>query len=180
MPAESAESLVRELDELRQATRASALSWWFPMVVFGLVAIGGGLLAATADAIKLAWWVTAPIAAMLLIAGHYRRHSASVGAVAKHRRYWYLWLPCSAAAFAAPLLAPEAARAAAPWMVIAIGYLAAAGLGRSLRMATLGGLLGAASLALAAGAAGEMTVDVVCGVILLGGGLAAHGAECPS
>ncbi len=169
-------SLLTEMAELRRATRASTASWWYPMVLFGVVAVGGGVVSLTNDVLQMAWWVAAVAVALLFTARFYQRRAVSLSVVAKHRRYWVLWLLIAAGAFAAPILAPAGAEAPAAWIVLAVGYLAAAGMGRSVRLAVLAAMLGATSAIVALSSATAFSADVACGCVVFGCGLAARGA----
>lgn len=178
MHAEPVEStLLAELADLRLARRASSDSWWYPMVIFGLVAIAGGLVSLANDAVQVAWWAGAIAAAMALTARFYRRRSSALGVVPKHRRYWLLWVLITVGAFGGPIVAPAPAKAAAAWIVVALGYAVAAGMGRSARLAVLAGTLGLVSAVVVAVSAPAMTANLACGVVLIGSGLAAHAAE---
>jgi hypothetical protein len=177
VPDELAEAtLLAEVGELRRATQASAESWWYPMVSFGLVAVGGGVATMASGTIQIGWWTAGLTSAALLTARFYRRRSASLGMVPRYRRYWLLWLAVTLGAFAVPAVAPAVAKPAAAWIVISLGYGVVAAMGRSTRLAVLAGMLAAASAVQLAVSATSATTDVACGCILIVGGLVARKA----
>jgi hypothetical protein len=149
VPYEPAEAiLLAEVDDLRRATHASS-----------------------------EWRTGSLTAAATLTARFYRRRSSSLGMVPKYRRYWLLWLAITFGAFAVPAIAPAGAKAAGAWLVISVGYAVAAAIARSARLAALSVMLGGASAVLVSVSATTATGDVVCGLILIAGGLAARRAD---
>jgi hypothetical protein len=173
----AASATLSELAELRHAAKASTTSWWFPMVFFGLVAIGGGVLDTASGDLQLAWWAGSVTAASVLTWLFYRHRSASQGAVSKHHRFWLLWMPLSAAAFTAPLVAPPGAEAASAWGVVAFGYLLTGWLARSARVGVVGALLMTVVVLVMVASASSAASDIACGIVLIGSGGLARLAE---
>jgi hypothetical protein len=147
------------------------------MVSFGMVAVGGAVATLGPGFIQIAWWTGSLTAAATLTARFYRRRSTSLGMVPKYRRYWLLWLAITFGAFVVPAIAPAGAKAAVAWLVISVGYAVAAAIARSARLAALSVMLGGASAVLVSVSATTATGDVVCGLILIVGGLAARRAD---
>lgn len=86
-----AASLLTEIAETRRSTQATAVSLWYPMVVFGLVAVGGGVLTFAGNLAQMVWWAVGVFGGLLLVARFYRRRCASVGLVSRHHRYRPPW-----------------------------------------------------------------------------------------
>jgi hypothetical protein len=173
----AASTLLWDLSELRRVVRQSAGSFWYPMVAFGLVGVGGGVANLGNGAVQIAWWVLALGGAATLTARFYRCRSTALGAVANHRRYWVLWLAITVAVFGSMSIVPVAARAEGPWILVALGYGLAGTMARSARLAVLTMMLGCAAGAAVALTASATVVDLACGLILVGSGLAARRAE---
>lgn len=181
MPLDAAEpaatSLLLEFEALRCAARASVASWWYPMVAFGLVAVGGALADAAGGWVPAVWWPVALVSAMVVTARFYRRRSVDLGAVPRYRRYWALWLPITAGAFVLPALVPARAAPVTAWLLVAVGYLIMAGLARSARMGITGGLIAGVGVAGVTLAAPAVASDLLCGLILMASGLSARAHE---
>jgi len=136
---------LRQLDEVRQRTRAAVHPAWFPMLLFGtlgLASIPFGLLLDGAG-VGLFWLVAGP-AGGFATSRHYRRQAMMVGAGVRGRAHATLGVALFVAAWVGGAVTNSAA---VPMFAIAVAYLGFARLERSRPIALVAAALGVAAIA---------------------------------
>jgi hypothetical protein len=163
---------LRQLDEVRQRTRAAVHPAWFPLLVFGLLGLasvpfgflGNGLGSGV-------FWLVAGPAGGFATSRYYRNRAISIG-VGMRRRAVYIILGAAifACAWIGGLLTESAA---APMLAVAIGYLAFARLERSWPVAAVAVVVGIAAVAVVVAdpGDGDVVLTLVFGLAFTGTGL---------
>lgn len=138
---------LREIDEVRQRTRAAVHPVWFPMLLFGVLGLLSipFLFVGDGAGAGLFWLVAGP-AGGVATARHYRSRALSVGAGMRGGAYAAVGAAIFVAAWVAGALTHSSA---APMLAVAAGYLAFAWLDRSWPVAGIAGALAVASVAAA-------------------------------
>lgn len=136
-----------ELERVRRHTRAAVHPAWFPMLLFGLLALASSPLTLVGDgeAIGLFWFVAGP-AGGVATSLYYRRRAITLGAGVRGGAYVALAVALFLAASSAGAVTESAA---APMLVIAVAYLGFARLERSWAVAGVSIALGVAAAVVA-------------------------------
>jgi len=148
---------LRQVEDVRQRTRAAVHPVWFPMLLFGLLGLASIPFGFVGDGAGsgLFWLVAAP-AGSVATSRYYRNRAGSVGVGVRGQPYWIL----GAAIFVAAWVGGAATgSAAAPMLAVAVGYVGLARLERSWPVAGVAVVLGLAAVVVAA--AGPAHGDVV-------------------
>lgn len=180
--AREAREALADLGAVRADTRRSVGTPWFPLVVFGAVAVTTAPLVALVGAWTLAIvWPPASVAGLLLVGRHYRRRSRRHGVAGAGRRSWAIGtamlVGCSAGGLLGGAVGDPSAALIAPLAVAVAGYLALGWAQHSLA-APLGVTAGAlAGTALALSGAPAWSVVLAFGGALVATGLALRRVE---
>ncbi len=162
---------LRQLDEVRQRTKAAVHPAWFPMLLFGslgLASIPFGFIGDGAGS-GLFWLVAGPVGGYAT-SRYYRNRAFSLGAGVRGRAYTLLGIAIFVTAWVSGLVTGSAA---GPMLAVAIGYLAFARLERSRPVAAVAVVLGVASVIVAVTdpAHGDIVLDLVFGLAFTTTGL---------
>jgi len=162
---------LRQLDEVRQRTRAAVHPAWFPMLLFGtlgLASIPFGFIGHGAGS-GLFWLVAGP-AGGYATARYYRNRAFSVGAGVRGRTYTVLGVAIFVAAWGSGMATRSAA---GPMLAVAVGYLGFARLERSWPVAVVSVVLGVAAVVVAVTdpAHGDVVLSLVFGLAFTTTGL---------
>jgi len=168
---DDAAATLRQLDEVRQRTRAAVHPAWFPMLLFGslgLVSIPFGFVGHGAGS-GLFWLVAGP-AGGYATARYYRHRAVSLGAGVRGRTYTLLGVAIFVAAWVSGLVTGSAA---GPMLAVAVGYLAFARLERSRPVAVVSVVLGVSAVVVAVThpAHGDLVLALVFGLAFTTTGL---------
>ena len=162
---------LRQLDEVRQRTRAAVHPAWFPMLLFGLLGLASIPFSRIGDGagIGLFWLVAGP-AGGYATSRYYRNRATSLGAGVRGRAYTALGAAIFVAAWVSGLVTQSAA---GPMLAVAIGYCGFAWLDRSPPVAAVAVALGAAAVAVAVTDPehGDIMLALVFGVAFTATGL---------
>lgn len=164
-------AVLRQLDEVRQRTRAAVHPAWFPMLLFGclgLAAIPFGFIGDGAGT-GLFWLVAGPSGGYAT-SRYYRNRAVSLGAGVRGRAYTALGVAIFVGAWVSGFVTGSAA---GPMLAVAIGYLGFARLERSLPVAVVAVILGVAAVAVAVidPAHGDVVLALVFGLAFTATGL---------
>ena len=155
MEARQAAETLQHIEHLRRGTRATLASFWFPLVLFGVLTLASAVVAwrAWGPAVGAYWAVAGPLGGAVTAAYHRRRERA-LGVegpwVAHALTGAGIVVGCFLAAGLGQALDSEATIAVAPALVVSAGYLVFACLDRSAMLAAVAAALAAAAAALAA------------------------------
>jgi hypothetical protein len=143
----NAEQLIGEVEKQRGRARKALSVFWFPLVVFGGIALFGALVTATAaPPVIFALWIVAWPAGMVVTAIYYGQRVHRIGLSVPALPFILIGLCLGVSAFLLGWLGRDTRLGyAGPLFVIGAGYLAFAWLQRSM-------LEGALALALVVGA----------------------------
>ncbi|HLI37076.1 MAG TPA: hypothetical protein VKV80_07010 [Streptosporangiaceae bacterium] len=167
-----AAELLTEVRRTREMARAVARSWWFPMVVFGGIALAAAAIDASGSGLAIAlWWPLAAAAGFAAVWRYYRMRSRRLGVGVS--RYWQpgLWVVAMPAAVAGGEAAPAWLAPAIPYAAVAGCFLLLAWRCRSWELlVAAAALLTASALAVASTEPGVLA-DAGCGLVLVCAGL---------
>ena len=169
-PADPATTL-REVEEVRQRTRAAVHPVWFPMLFFGVAALLSIPFSLVGDGLGSAlFWLIAGPAGGVATSRHYRRQALSVGACMSGRAYMLIGVAIFLGAWAGGAVTDGAA---VPVLAISAGYLGFARLEKSWPVAAVAGALAVAAVAVALfdPAHGDLVLALVFGISFTATGL---------
>ena len=155
MRPEEATQALREVDALRRHTLSERRSTWFPLVLFGVLALGAAVACEVGDerTVALYWAVAGPAGGIATGAYAWRR-SLRVGVASSPLPYLVTAVAIVVGASLAGALSTGSARTTAPYLVVAVGYLVFAWLDRHpLAAVTAVAVLAAAVAVVATGPA---------------------------
>ena len=157
-------AILRQVEAVRQRTRAAAHPVWFPMLLFGLLGLASIPFGFVGDGLGsgLFWLVAAP-AGGVATSRYYRNRAGSIGVGMRGRPYWILGAAIFVAAWVGGALTGSAA---APMLAVAVGYVGLARLERSWPVAGVAALLGVAAVVVALGdpAHGDLVLTLLFGL----------------
>lgn len=138
---------LRQLDQVRQRTRAAVHPAWFPMLVFGVMGLVSIPFGFVGDGLGSAgfWLVAGPVGGYAT-ARYYRRRAMSMGVGVRGRAYTVLGIALFLAAWVGGAVSGTAV---VPFLAIAVGYVGFARLERSWPVAVVAGGLGVAAVIVA-------------------------------
>jgi hypothetical protein len=146
----SAEHLIETLESDRRRARGLLASFWFPLILFGAVAMGSAVVIALAPGVAIAvYWAVAAPAGSVITAIWYRSRHLRVGLGANPWPYILLAITIIVGCFAVGLLGRGSALSfSGPMLVIGVGYLGYSWLERSPLVAVVAMLHAAAGVLL--------------------------------
>ena len=176
----SAARTLDEIDRLRRTTRADLGSFWFPLVLFGALTLGGVAVGLVFGDLAIAfWWAVAGPGGGALTAFHYRRRECAIGV----RRFAVPHMATAAGmivgCFALSALTSGRLQEVAAAFAVAAGYAVFAVLDRNRVLAAVAGaVLAVAVAALASGIEHPGAVAwTVIGAAMVATGVAARRRE---
>jgi hypothetical protein len=154
-PAEAARTLT-SIRETRKRTRAELRSYWYPLVVFGVLMLVSTPFFKLWDGAGVgAYWLVAAPAGMAAVARHYRRRELDAGLATAPRPYNVvavcLVAACFALGFGGGIAGNDDVASFGPPLAVAVAYVVYAWLERSLLLLVLACVLAALTVALALG-----------------------------
>ena len=180
MRPEEATRALREVDDLRRRALSERRSTWFPLVLFGVLALGVAVACEADDdrAVALYWAVAGPAGGIATGAYAYRR-SLRTGVAASPLPYLATAMAILVGASLAGALSSGPARATAPYLVVALGYLVFAWLDRHPVAAVMAVVVLVAAVAVVATgpAHGCAILSAIFGLAFAATGLALRKAE---
>jgi hypothetical protein len=180
MRPEEATRALREVDALRRRTLSQRRSIWFPLVLFGVLSLGAAVAceAAGDHAVALYWALAGPAGGIATGAYAYRR-SLRVGVAASPLPYLATAVAIVVGASLAGALSTGSARATAPYLVVALGFLVFAWLDRHpvAAFAALVGLIAAVAVVATDPEHGCAILSATFGLAFAATGLALRRAE---
>jgi hypothetical protein len=131
MQPEDATRALHEVDALRRRTLSERRSTWFPLVLFGVLALGAAVACEVGGdrAVAVYWAVAGPAGGIATGAYAYRR-SLRVGVAPSPLPYLVTAVAILVGASLTGALATGSARTTAPYLVVAVGFLVFAWLER--------------------------------------------------
>lgn len=165
---------LRQLDEVRNRTRAAVHPAWFPLVLFGVFGMASAPFCAIGHGLGVGlFWLVAGPAGGIATSAYYHRRSLTLGAGVSGRPYWAVAAGIFVACWIAGVSGSERVQTAGPMLAVAVGYLAFAYLERSRAVAAVAGVL--ALVAVAVGVTGVangcVILSLVFGAAFTGTGL---------
>lgn len=162
---------LRQIDEVRQRTRAAVHPAWFPLLLFGslgLMSIPFSFIGNGAG--SGVFWLVAGPSGGYATARYYRNRAISLGAGVRGRAYTALGVAIFVVAWVSGLVTESAV---GPMLAVAIGYLGFARLERSRAVAAVAVVLGVASVIVAVvdPAHGDVVLALVFGLAFTATGL---------
>lgn len=138
---------LKQVEDVRQRTRAAVHPVWFPMLLFGLLGLASIPFAFLGEGLGTAlFWLVAGPAGGMATSRHYRNRAMSVGAGMRGRAY----LAIGAAIFFGAWVGGALTHSATvPMLAIAAGYLGFAYLEKSWPVAWVAAALAGAAVAVA-------------------------------
>jgi hypothetical protein len=180
MRPEEATRALREVDDLRRRALSERRSTWFPLVLFGVLALGAAVACEAGDDRTIAryWMVAGPAGGIATGAYAYRR-SLRTGVAASPLPYLATAMAILVGASLAGALTTGSARATAPYLVVALGYLVFAWLDRHpvAAVAAAVALVAAVTVVATGPAHGCAILSAIFGLAFLSTGLALRGSE---
>jgi len=177
-------STLAEVDEVRRRTRAGLYLSWFPLVLYGVVALGAAALAVVSTRYVGLYWFIAWIACFVGVRRYAIERADRLGlGGTPDPRYTRLWIGFFVALFVAVTVAINVggtpAVVAATSILLGAAYLVIAQWERSGLMAILGVAVAVSGVALAALDPTYLVAlaNLAIGVVLIAGGLYARAAE---
>jgi hypothetical protein len=156
MQPEQANDTMMEICRLRRRTRSDLQAFWFPLIVFGALSIGGAavILASWGLAVALYWAVAGPAGG--IATGHYyHQRGRNLGVETPPARYIAVAIAIMVGCFLTGALGgargSDLTAAVGPSLCISVGYVAFAYLERSVSVAVIAIALGALACALVIG-----------------------------
>ena len=142
--------MLREVDAVRQRTRAVVHPAWFPMLLFGVFGLASAPFCAIGHGRgqALFWLVAGPVGG-ILTSRHHQRQAMATGAGMRGGPYWAVAAGIFVAAWLAGSADSSRIRSAGPMLAVALGYLVFARLERSWPVAVCSAFLGAVAVAVA-------------------------------
>jgi hypothetical protein len=138
---------LRQLDQVRQRTRAAIHPAWFPLLLFGILGLVSIPFGLVGDGMGSAlFWIVAGPAGGYATARYYRDRAMSIGVGVRGRAYTALGIVLFVAAWVGGAVTNSAA---VPMLAIAVAYLGFARLERSWPVAAVSAVLGVAALVVA-------------------------------
>lgn len=144
----TAEETLREVERLRHQTRTGLGAFWFPLVLFGALSLASAAVAPLAggEALGVYWAIAGPLGGIAISAYYYRRER-TIGVQRPAAPYVVTAVGIIVGTFVvsgiASTLGYAAAAAAAPAIVVSVGYVAFAWLERSGGLAAIAAVLAA-------------------------------------
>lgn len=177
---DSASDLLAEVHLVRATTRSAVRSSWYPMVIFGLGAIGASLVAAVRPGATALWWIVVDVVGVALVVRFYRRRTESFGVLPRHRRVWLVWIFAAVGAFLVSALVPDGLEPVAAWLLVALAYLVLAAVTSMALLAGTGAVLCVVSLLSLGTSSPVVVANLSCGMVLIGTGVMSRRAEALS
>lgn len=171
---QEAAAQLAEVERLRRRTRASLGQPWFPMVVFGGVAVASAPVLAVASMFVLVpLWIVAGTAGMVAIQRFYRRRANARGAVTRSRRSWFVGVAIAVLALVAGYVGGAAAGISIglslPAVVVLGGYAALAWLQHDVIPLVCATPATVFAVLLVAGSAAPWLIELAYGGAMLAG-----------
>jgi hypothetical protein len=180
MQPDEATRALREVDALRRRTLSERRSTWFPLVLFGVLALGAAVACEVGDdrAVALYWVVAGPAGGIATGAYAYRR-SLRVGVAASPLPYLVTAVAILVGASLTGALSTGSARTTAPYLVVALGFLVFAWLERHpvAAVAAVVGLVAAVAVVATGPVHGCAILSATFGLAFASTGLALRGRE---
>jgi len=138
---------LRQVDQVRERTRAAVHPAWFPLIVFGVLGLASIPFSFIGEGagIGLFWLVAGPSGGFAT-ARYYRNRAISLGVGMRGRAYMALGIALFLSAWVAGFITESAA---GPMLAVAVGYLGFARLDRSWPVAAVAAALGVAAVVVA-------------------------------
>jgi len=168
---DDAASTLRQLDEVRQKTRAAVHPAWFPMLLFGLLGLASIPFSAIGDGAGSGFfWLVAGPTGGYATSRYYRNRARSIGVGIRGGAYIVLGAALFLAAWVSGAITESAG---APMLAIAVGYVGFARLERSWPVAAVAAALGVAAVVvlLTDPAHGDLILTLVFGLSFTATGL---------
>ena len=162
---------LRQVEEVRQRTRAAVHPAWFPMLLFGALGLASIPFSFVGDGLgTAAFWLVAGPAGGMATSRHYRNQAMSVGAGVRGGAYVGIGAAIFLGAWVGGALTQSAT---VPMLAIAAGYLGFAYLEKSWPVAVVAAALAVAAVvvALVDPARGDLVLALVFGLAFTGTGL---------
>ena len=160
VPPEEAARTLTSIRSTRERTRADRRSYWYPLVVFGvLTLLSTPFFELWHGAGAGAVWLVAAPAGIAVVARHYRRRELSVGLASAPRPYLVtaacLVAACFALGFGGGIAGEPDVANCGPPLAVAVAYVVYAWLERTALLALLACALAGLTIALALGDVGR-------------------------
>lgn len=180
MQPDEATRALREVDTVRRRTLSERRSTWFPLVLFGVLALGAAVACEVGDdrAVALYWAVAGPAGGIATGAYAYRR-SLRVGVAASPLPYLVTAAAILVGASLTGALSTGSARTTAPYLVVALGFLVFAWLDRHpvAAVAAVVALVAAVAVVATGPVHGCAILSATLGLAFASTGLALRGRE---
>lgn len=163
-----------EIDGLKRDTRRVLQSFWFPVVLFGTLALVSSPLCLIGDGSGAAvFWALAGPAGGIATGVHYARRESTIGVSRPAAPHIVVAVGMMAGAFLLPALTSGDVQEVVSYFAVAAGYLGFAWIERELRIAGIAAVIAAVPLVMLAAAPGSACVvtAAVTGSIVLASGL---------
>jgi hypothetical protein len=162
------EVTLRTVEAVQRHTRAAVHPAWFPLVVFGVLALASAPFCAIGGGLGVGvFWLVAGPAGGVATSLYYRRREQVLGAGVRGGPYWAVAAGIFVAAWLTGASGSERVETAGPMLAVALGYLAFARLEKNPQIAVV-----AAVLAVVAVVVGITGIAHGCVVLSLTFGLA--------
>jgi hypothetical protein len=180
MQPDEATRALRKVDAVRRRTLSERRSTWFPLVLFGVLALGAAVACELGDdrAVALCWAVAGPAGGIATGAYAYRR-SLRVGVAASPLPYLVTAVAILVGASLTGALSTGSARTTAPYLVVALGFLVFAWLERHpvAAVAAVVALVAAVAVVATGPVHGCAILSATLGLAFASTGLALRGRE---